>query len=94
MSGVDGVDGVVRLRSGAVSWREADGEVIVLDLTTSDYLGVNASGRALWTRLAEGATAAQLSRALQEEFGVPAERADADVSAFLADLGARGLLET
>lgn len=84
---------VWRLRPGAVSWREADGEVIALDLTTSDYLGVNASGKVLWTRLADGATSGELATALVAEFGVDRARAEADVAAFLDDARTRGLLE-
>lgn len=84
---------VWRLRSEAVSWQEADGEVIALDLTTSDYLGVNSSGALLWTRLAKGATAAELTTALVAAFGVDQERAGTDVAAFLDDAGHRGLLE-
>ncbi|QNG38279.1 PqqD family protein [Geodermatophilaceae bacterium NBWT11] len=84
----------IRLRPGAVSWREADGEVIALDLGTSDYLGVNATGAALWTRIAEGSTAAELVGVLQAQFDVSADRAAADVAAFVGDLRTRGLLET
>jgi hypothetical protein len=83
----------IRLRPGAVSWREADGEVIVLDLTTSDYLGVNAAGRVLWTRIADGTTEQALVEALQQEFGIGHEQAATDVAAFLADVRGRGLLE-
>ncbi len=82
----------VRLREGAVSWREVDGEVIVLDLETSDYLGVNASGTVLWLLLAGGTTAAAMRRALVERFGIGAEQAATDVEAFLAAARSRRLL--
>ncbi|KQS68828.1 PqqD family protein [Modestobacter sp. Leaf380] len=88
-----GSDTEIRLRPGAVSWREADGEVIALDLATSDYLGVNAAGRVLWTRIADGTTEPALVDALQQEFGIDRERAATDVAAFLADARTRGLLE-
>jgi hypothetical protein len=84
---------VLRLRAGAASWQEADGEVIVLDLQTSDYLGVNAAGTTLWTRLADGTTEVALVAELVGTFGIDEGRAADDVRAFLADARARGLLE-
>lgn len=88
-----GPDPLIKLRPGAVSWREADGEVIALDLTTSDYLGVNRAGRVLWTRIAEGTTEGELVIALQQEYALDHDRAATDVAAFLTDARARGLLE-
>ncbi len=82
----------VRLISGAVEWREVDGEVVVLDLARSAYLAVNESGTALWTLLAEGATREALAARLRDGFGLEPERAAADVDAFLADLAGRGLV--
>ncbi|WP_369140379.1 PqqD family protein [Modestobacter versicolor] len=83
----------IRFRPGAVSWREADGEVIVLDLRTSDYLGVNRAGSVLWTAIAGGTTEAALVDALQEAFGLDRARAESDVAAFLADARSRDVLE-
>ncbi len=82
----------VRLNSGAVEWREVDGEVVVLDLARSKYLAVNESGSALWALLAAGATRDALVARLRDGFGLAPERAAADVDAFLADLAGRGLL--
>ncbi|WP_166503370.1 PqqD family protein [Modestobacter italicus] len=86
-------DEVLRLREGAVTWREVDGEVIVLDLRTSEYLGINEAGNLLWRALADGATTAGLAGALVERFGIDPARAEADVGAFLTEARARQLLE-
>ena len=85
--------GELRLRPGAVSWREVDGEVILLDLETSDYSGVNPSGTVLWSLLAEGTTQGALEQALVERFDVDAPRAAADVSAFLDTARSLRLIE-
>jgi len=82
----------VSLRAEALEWREVGGEVVALDLASSRYLAVNESGAALWPLLAQGSTRPALAAHLQATFGVDAERATADVDAFLADLAARGLL--
>ena len=84
---------VLRLRQDAATWRDVDGEVVVLDLVASRYLGINGSGRVLWLALADGATESERTGALVREFGVPEDRARADVLAFVGDLRRRGLLE-
>lgn len=86
-------DEVLTLRTGAVSWREVDGETILLDLARSEYLGVNASGTVLWRLIAAGATRAQLMTALREHFHLDDEGAAADVDSFLATARERGLLD-
>lgn len=85
-------DEALRLAAGAVSWREVDGEVILLDAERGEYLGINPAGTLLWTMLARGTTPAALVAALQREFALPAARASADVEDFLADVRRRGLL--
>jgi hypothetical protein len=82
----------LRLREG-VHWREAEGQVIALDLPGGLYLTINRSGAVLWPMLQEGATRDQLVNRLAEEFDLPPERARADVDAWLAALEAQHLLE-
>lgn len=83
----------LRLRQGELAWREIDGELVAVDLPASTYLGGNPSAVVLWRLLAEGTTREQLVEALVTTFGVDAERAEADVDAFLEQLSARSLLE-
>jgi hypothetical protein len=89
----EGTEKRIRLRPGAVTWHEADGEVVALNLHSSEYLGVNPAGAALWARLADGATETELIGILTLAYGIQGERATADVRAFLQDARARGLLE-
>ncbi|SDF65124.1 Coenzyme PQQ synthesis protein D (PqqD) [Blastococcus aurantiacus] len=89
----EGTGKSIRLRQGAVTWHEADGEVIALDLQSSDYLGVNPAGAALWTRLVDGATEAELIETLRSRYELDHERAAADVKSFLGEARTRGLLE-
>jgi hypothetical protein len=83
----------LRLQSSRVDWREVDGELIALARAESVYLAGNASAAVLWRALAAGTTDADLEALLVSTYGISAEAARADVAAFLADLGARGLLE-
>ena len=82
----------LRLREG-VHWREAEGQVIALDLPGGLYLTINRSGAVLWPMLQEGATRDDLVNRLAGEFELPPERARADVDAWVAALDAQHLLE-
>jgi hypothetical protein len=83
----------LRLRSAELSWRQIDGEIVAVDVASSAYLSTNAAGAIMWEMLAAGTTRDALAVRLVETFGIEAERADADVAAFLDDLSARNLLE-
>lgn len=83
----------VRLREQAVAWRKVAEETVLLDIATSQYHAINASGTAIWEQLAEGATVGELTAALASKYPQAAERASADVHVFLARLQERGLLE-
>jgi hypothetical protein len=83
----------LRLQDSSVDWREVDGELIALARAESVYLAGNASAAILWRALAAGTTETNLQALLVSTYGISAEAARADVAAFLADLGARGLLE-
>jgi hypothetical protein len=84
----------LRLRADSLFWRETGGEVVALDADASRYLAANPAATTLWKRLGEGATESDLADALCERYDVSREVAEADVRAFVAELSARGLLET
>jgi hypothetical protein len=83
----------LRLRNGELSWREFDGETVLLDLAGSRYLTVNAAGTVLLKRLANGCDRDELVTALVDAFKIAPEQAAADADAFVATLNAKGLLE-
>jgi hypothetical protein len=76
-----------------VDWREVDGEVIALRRSTAAYLGINGSGALLWRALDGGADEASLARILVERYGIPRDAARTDVSAFVDQLRAQGLVQ-
>jgi hypothetical protein len=84
---------MLKLREAGVAWQEVDGEVVALDEREALYLAANPAGAILWRALAGGSTHDGLVNGLVEEFGIDADRASADVDAFLADLRERGLLD-
>jgi len=83
----------MKLRVDDITWREIDGDLVILDLRSSAYLTANASGSVLMRQLTEERTHQQLAQALVEKFAIPEQRAMQDVQSFIDELGERGLLE-
>ena len=70
------------------------GEAVLLDLEGRRILGLNAVGSFLWPLLDGRRTVAELAAAIAARFSVPPARAQNDLTAFLSDLAARGLVTT
>jgi hypothetical protein len=85
--------GDMKLRVDDITWREIDGDLVILDLRSSAYLTANASGTVLMRQLTEERTHQQLAQALVDTFDIPEQRAMQDVQTFIDELGERGLLE-
>lgn len=88
-----GDEPVLKLRADAVDWRLVEDQVVALDRARSVYLAINQTGAALWPAIVAGVTRDALVRVLLETFDVEADRASADVDAFVAGLNERNLLE-
>jgi hypothetical protein len=85
--------GNMKLRVDDLTWREIDGDLVVLDLRSSTYLTANASATVLMRELTDERTVPQLTQALVDAFGITEPSAERDVLSFLAELGLCGLLE-
>ncbi|MDQ1701963.1 MAG: hypothetical protein QOF57_1215 [Frankiaceae bacterium] len=83
----------MKLREHNVSARRIDGEIVVLDLTSSQYFTISGSGVLLYDRLALGATEDELVDAVLTEYEVDAAIARADVVEFVQKLSDAGLVE-
>jgi hypothetical protein len=60
--------------------------------STSTYLTLNGTAKHIWEGLAEGASTLSLVEGLAARYGIPSDRARADVDSFVAELSDRGLL--
>jgi hypothetical protein len=72
--------------------RTVDQELVLLDLRTGTYFGLDPVGARIWSHLQEGCDVEATSLRLTDEFDVDPERARADVSALVDDLLAKELL--
>jgi hypothetical protein len=84
--------GTARLREGGLSSCSVGGELVVLDLDSSQYLTVRGSGVYLFELLGVERDRDELVAALLARFEVDEGTARDDVDRFLADLADAGLL--
>lgn len=82
----------VKLDADRVAWCEVGNEVVILDLQSSKYFDLNHTARRIWKRLDTGATPNDLVEDLIATYGVPRQRAVADVNGFIDLLRERSLL--
>jgi hypothetical protein len=68
--------------------QSVDGRVVVLNLTTGQYYGLNEIGSRIWSLLTEGSTLNQAAKTLLTEYSVVEERLRIDLLQFV-----RGLLD-
>jgi hypothetical protein len=83
----------MKLRVDDVTWREIDGDLVVLDLRSSKYLTANASAAVLMKELTEERTEVELVRALVVAFEISPLEAEQGVRTLIDELDSRGLLE-
>jgi Coenzyme PQQ synthesis protein D (PqqD) len=87
------VSSPLKLRRDALDWREVEGEIVAIDLESSNYLAGNRSAAVLWPALVEGTTRDALADLLIANFEVDRASAESDVDRFLTVLADHGLLE-
>lgn len=80
-----------RLADG-LAWQTVDGEGVLMDLERGRVLGLNSAAALVLAQLEQRAGEDAIVARLCARFDVPEVLARADLSAFLADLQARGLL--
>jgi len=83
----------MKLRKNGLTWREIDGEIILLDLESSTYLTTNRTGTVLLRLLVDDRATEELVSALVDAFSISRELAEADVSSFVQTLSDKGLLD-
>ena len=83
---------MTRLDPDAVVWQEIDGEIVAIDLSTSEYLSLNAAAVVAWPLLARGTTLDDLVEAVQANFAIPEDRAREDMTEFVTSLRRRRLV--
>lgn len=74
-------------------FREIDGQAIALNLDTGQYYTMNELGTRIWTLFQQEDSLAGIVKAIESEYDVTHEQAEADLESFLKDLRQNGLVE-
>ncbi len=73
--------------------REVSGEMVLLDLGSGDYFGLNPVGARIWELLEQKVlTLAELCDTIEREFDAPRDEIERDTLALAAELDRAGLI--
>jgi hypothetical protein len=72
---------------------DAGDEVVLLNIESGGYYGLNEVGARIWCLIQEGRSIGEIIKALVKEYEVSEESLRADVRQFLDDLHSRELIE-
>ena len=79
--------------SDDVIGREVAGEMVLLDLASGQYFGLDPVGSRIWDRLSEGPCAlTDLCDTIEAEFDAPRAQIESDVLALFAQLSEKQLV--
>ncbi len=94
MTGLDGNQGRtnIRIPPDRVVSEVIDGEVVAIDLQSGRYYSLEGAAARAWEAIQAGEDFAGVVAAVAADAGLPAEDAQPDVAAFLAELEAEGLV--
>jgi len=73
--------------------QEVDGEMVLLDMESENYFGLDEVGTAIWQAMQEKETLQEVFEALLEQYEVEAEVLEKDLSDFVEKLLESGLVE-
>lgn len=82
----------VRILETDVVWRELDGEVVILNLATGNYYGLEGAANDMWRLLVEHGSTETVVDIMAREFDVDAERLSQDLDALVNDLVTRAIV--
>lgn len=69
-----------------------DDDLVMADLTSGNYYGLGASGRAIWEMIEQPARVADICASLRTRYDVAPETCEAEVLDFLRDLEGQNLI--
>ena len=69
------------------------GEIVILDLKSGTYFGLDAVGALVWSLIEQPAPLVAIRDAIMSEYDIDAEACERDILAFLNQMQAAGLVE-
>ena len=80
-------------RSSSAMARRVDDDLVILDVDSGNYFGLNDVGDLIWNRLESDCSRDDLVDAVVETFDVTREAADRDITELVEQLIASGLVD-
>jgi hypothetical protein len=75
-----------------VTWRDLAGEVVILNLATGVYFGLDGAGEQMWHQLVEQPSLEKAFESLKKQFDVDPKQLRRDLEALLQQLAEKGLV--
>jgi len=72
---------------------EVEGEMVLLDLQSGTYFGLNSIGAEIWNQVTQRKSFAEIQKHLLSEYRVTPERCEAEVLSLLTKLAEKGLVK-
>jgi hypothetical protein len=72
--------------SSEISWRDVNGETIILNLKTGEYFTLNDTGKILWKGICENQKPSELVLSLANEYKMDNKEVERDVLDFISGL--------
>lgn len=76
-----------------VIYQELDGEMVLLDMKSGEYFGIDTIGSRIWVLLEQGKSPGQTQDILIQEYDVDPVTCSRNVQEFLLELKEAGLIE-
>lgn len=72
--------------SSEISWRDVNGETIILNLKTGEYFTLNDTGKILWKGICESQKPSEIVLSLANEYNIDYKEVERDVLDFISGL--------
>ena len=82
----------VEILESDIVWRELDGEIVILNLATGYYYGLEGAGNDMWRLLVEHGSTERVVEVLTGEYEIAPERLEADLQSLVRDLARKSIV--
>jgi len=80
-------------RSDDQVFAEVDGEIIMMDVVSGDYIGLNAVGSSIWGLIEVPKTLEQICAGLMGEYEIDEQTCRAETEHFLTSMSEKGMIK-
>ena len=82
----------VEILDGDIVWRELEGEIVILNLATGYYYGLEGAGNDMWRLLVEHGSTEKVVEVMAGEYDVDTARLEVDLQSLVHDLARKSLV--